>query len=113
MLAARGEELSVAGVSPMLLVFGRNPEILGDLLSDTPDLIASSSFLHDRGAGQAVRVRTVARTELLHSDKLNAKRALDTRPRVVPTFLPSNMVAVCCVVKGGDIHIGLPFLDAS
>ena len=88
----------------MQLVFGRNPEIPGDLLSDNPDLIANSSQLHDRGAGQAARVRTVARTKLmLHSDKLNARRALDTRPRVVPTFLPGDMVAVWRMMKGGGI----------
>ena len=76
---AKNSLLSVSGVSPMQLVFGRNPEIPGDLLSDNPDLIANSSLLHDRGAGQAARVRTVARTKLiLHSDK---RRALDTRPR--------------------------------
>ena len=32
----RNSSLSVAGVSPMQLVFWRNPEISGDLLSDIP-----------------------------------------------------------------------------
>ena len=74
-------EQSISGVSPIQLVFGRNPEIPGILFSDKPDLIANSSMLHDRDAGQAARVRTLARTKLmLHSDKLNARRALDTRP---------------------------------
>ena len=41
---------------------------------------AKSSMLHDRDAGQAARVRTIARTKLMHhSDKVNARRALDTR----------------------------------
>ena len=79
------------GVSPMQLVFSRNPEIPGNLLSDYPDLIANNSMRHDRDAEQAARIRTIARTKLmLHSDNLNAKRALDTRPRVVPTFLPGR-----------------------
>ena len=47
---AKNSLLSVSGVSPMQLVFGRNPEIPGDLLSGNPDLIANSSLLHDRGA---------------------------------------------------------------
>ena len=82
-------------VSPMKLVFGRNPEIPGNLLCDIPEMIANSSFLHDRDAGRAARVRTVARTKLMmQSDKLSARRALDTRPRVVLTFLPGDMVAV-------------------
>ena len=107
---AKNSLLSVSCLSPMQLVFGRNPEIPGDLLSDNPDLIASSSLLHDRVAGQAARVRTVARTNLmLHSDKLNARRALDTRPRVVPTFLLGDMVAVWRLMKGCGIHPpGLP-----
>ena len=40
---------------------------------------------------------------MLHSDKLTAKRALDTRPRGVPTFLPGDMVAVWRMMKGGGI----------
>ena len=101
---ARGSLLSVSGVSPFQLVFGRNPEIQGNLLSDNPDLIANSFMLHDRDAGQAVRVRTIERTKLmLHSDKLTAWRALDTRPRGVPTFLPGDMVAVWRMMKGGGI----------
>ena len=81
-----------AGVRPQ----SRDPR---EPLSDNPDLIANSSMLHDRDAGQAARVRTIARTKLmLHSDKLNA-RELDTRPRVVPTFLPGDMVAVWRMMK--------------
>ena len=99
---AKNSLLSVSGVSPMQVAFCRKPGILGDLRN--PDLIASSSLLHDRGAGQAARVRTIARTKLmLHSDKPNARRALDTRPRVVPTFLPGDMVAVWRMTKGGGI----------
>ena len=40
---------------------------------------------------------------MLHSDKLNAMRALNTRPRVVPTFLPGDMVAVCRMMRGSGI----------
>ena len=124
---------SVSGVTPMQLVFGRDPETPGDLLRKNPDLVANSSLLHDRDAGRAARVRTIARTKLmLHSDKLNSRRALDTRPRVVPTFLPGDMVAVWRMMKGGGIAgkrahhrwrpeiclgpvratTGLPFLEA-
>ena len=103
--AARGPRtvlLSVSGVSPMQLAFCRKPGILGDLRN--PDLIASSSLLHDRGAGQAARVRTIARTKsMLNSDKPNARSALNTRPRVVPTFLPGDMVAVWRMTKEGGI----------
>ena len=84
-----------SGVSLMQLVFGRNPEIPVSLFSDNHHLVANSSLLHDRDAGQAARVRTIARTKLmLRSDKLNAGRKLDTRPRVEPSFLRGDMVAV-------------------
>ena len=36
---AKNSLLSVSGVSPMQLVFGRNPEIPGDLLSDNLDFV--------------------------------------------------------------------------
>ena len=39
---AKNSLLSVSGVSPMQLVFGRNPEIPGNLLSDNPDLVANT-----------------------------------------------------------------------
>ena len=52
MQKAKNRLLSVSGVSPMQLVFRRNP---GDLQSDNRDLIASTSFLHDTGVGQAAR----------------------------------------------------------
>ena len=42
---AKNSLLSVSGVSSMQLVFGRNPEIPGDLSSENRDLIASSSLL--------------------------------------------------------------------
>ena len=58
---AKKSLLLVSSVSPMQLVFGRNPEILGNLLSDKPDLVAKSSMQHDRDAGQAASVRTFAR----------------------------------------------------
>ena len=37
------------------------------------------------------------------SDSLNAAAMEDTRPRVVPTFLPRDLVAMWRMKKGGDI----------
>ena len=48
--------------------------------------------------------RLLERTKsMLLSDKLNARRALDTRPRVVPSFCQGDMVAVWRMMKGGGI----------
>ena len=101
---ARGQEQ--LAVSCWCLVFRRNP-ILGDFLSDNLDLIASSSFLHDRGAGKAARVRTIARTtSMLHSEK---RRALDTNHTATVSNLSSDTVAVWRMTKGsvspGNEHI--------
>ena len=60
---AKNSRLSISGVTPMQLVFGRSPEILGNLLSDNPDLIANSSMMHDRDAGQAAKIRKIARSK--------------------------------------------------
>eukprot|EP00959_Pyramimonas_sp_CCMP1952_P218401 4567935-Pyramimonas_sp.AAC.1 len=58
---AKNSLLSVTGVSPMQMVFGRNPEIPGDLLKDNPDLITSSAIVNDPIAAQQARIRTVTR----------------------------------------------------
>ena len=64
--------------SPMQIVVRRSPELPRDLLNDNPNVIANSSVLHDKGAGQSARVRTTARTKLmLHADKMNARPSLD------------------------------------
>ena len=85
---AKNSLLSVAGVSPMQIVFGRSPEVRVDFLGDTPDVIANGLILHDRGAGQ-----TIARQKIIfHAETMNERRALHLRPR--------DMVVVWRMVKG-------------
>ena len=75
---------TVSGVSPMQLVFGRNPGIPWGPSERQPRLGREQFDATRQRRRTAARVRTFARTKLmLHSDKLNARRALDTRPRVV------------------------------
>ena len=40
---------------------------------------------------------------MLHPDKLDSRRALDTRPPVVPTFLPGDIAVVWRMMEGGGI----------
>ena len=55
----------------MQVVFGRNPEIPGDLLQDNPAAVARSAIMNDRGATQEARVRAACRmTVLQYSDKM-------------------------------------------
>ncbi|CAK0792131.1 unnamed protein product, partial [Prorocentrum cordatum] len=65
LVMAKNSLLSVTGVSPMQMVFGRNPEIPGDLLKDNPDLIANSAIVNDPIAAQQARIRTVTRMKVL------------------------------------------------
>ena len=62
---AKNSLLSVGGTSPCQIVFGRNPEVPEDLLSDNPDAIANSAVLHDPPAIFAAKVRAVARQKVL------------------------------------------------
>lgn len=92
---AKNTLLCVTGVSPMQVVFGRNPEIPSDLLQEGPDLVANSAILNNETGAQQARVRAVARMQvLIQQDKLHTRRALDTRPRRLHKHLPGEMVCV-------------------
>ena len=92
---AKNSILSVTGVSPLQLVFGRSPEVPADRLHGGPGVIASSSALNEPVSTQLARVRATTRMAVLaQQDKLAARRALDARPRGVPHVLPGDMVAV-------------------
>ena len=52
------------GCSPSQIATGRDPELAGDLLQDLPDVISSSSVLHDHTA----RVRSIARRAVLQNN---------------------------------------------
>ncbi|CAK0868212.1 unnamed protein product [Prorocentrum cordatum] len=59
--------------------------------------------LFDPRAQQA-RIRTIARMKLLmQQDKLTTRRALDSRPRVVVKYQPSDMVAVWRMMRNKGI----------
>ena len=99
---AKNSLLSVSGVSPCQVVFGRNPEVPGDLLQDQPDLVANSAIINDPDASLAARVRAVSRSKVLaYNDKVNLRTALDTRPRVLRQYSPGDMVAVWRGIKHG------------
>ena len=87
------------------MVFGRSPEVPGDLLTDNPGAHANSSALTDPVSSQLARVRTAAlMTVMAHQDNMAARRALADCPHVVPHLLPGDMVAVWCMTN----HKGTP-----
>ncbi|CAK0911130.1 unnamed protein product, partial [Prorocentrum cordatum] len=104
LVLAKNSLLSVTGASPMQVVFGRNPEVPGDLLMDSPDLITNSAIVNDPVAAQQARIRAIARVKvLMQQDMLAARRALDSRPRVVARYRPGDVVAAWRMMKNKGI----------
>ena len=74
---------------------GRDPELPGDLLQDLPNVISSSSILHDDVAAHTARIRSNARLAVMQfNDNLATRRALDQRPRPFRNFSVGDEVAV-------------------
>ena len=83
------------GKSPLQIAIGRDPELPGDLLQDLPNVISSSSILHDDVAAHAARIRSNARLAVMQfNDNLATRRALDQRPRPLREFSVGDEVAV-------------------
>ena len=80
---------------PFQMTIGRGPEHPGDLLQDLPNVISSSSILHDDVAAHTARIRSSARlAEMQFTDNLATRRALDERPRPLREFSVGDEVAV-------------------
>ena len=83
------------GYSPFQIAIGRDPELPGDLLQDLPNVISSSSILHDGVAAHTARIRSNARLAVMQiNDNLATRRALDQRPRPLREFPVGDEVAV-------------------
>ena len=83
------------GYSPFQIAIGRDPELPGDLLQDLPNVISSSSILHDDVAAHTARIRSNARLAVMQfNDNLATRRALDQRPRPLREFSVGDEVAV-------------------
>ena len=72
------------GYSPFQINIGRDPELPGDLLQDLPNVISSSSILHDDVAAHTARIRSNASLAVMQfNDNLATRRALDQRTETI------------------------------
>ena len=90
----KNQMLQVHGFSPHQMLFGRNPNIPEDLLSEPLNVIAATASLTEQGIARAQAMRTTARSALIQMQDDRALRvALLARPRVSREFAPGDLVA--------------------
>ena len=82
------------GYTPCQHVFGRNPEIPGDLLSEPLHVIPSTAGLSDDALAKTQATRSAARRAVIEMQDNRAMRAaLSARPRTVFNFQAGDLVA--------------------
>ena len=82
------------GYTPHQHVFGRNPNIPGDLLSEPLHVISGTASLTEQAVQQAQALRTAARLAVIQTqDDKAIRQALAARPRVCPEYQSGDLVA--------------------
>eukprot|EP00435_Cladocopium_sp_Y103_P073746 s182_g45.t1 len=90
----KNQMLQVHGYSPHQFVFGKNPHIPEDLLSEPLNVISATASLTEEAIAKAQSMRTTARTALIQMQDDRALRvSLLARPRVTVDFQPGDLVA--------------------
>ena len=101
------------GVTPCQYIFGRNPDIPSDLLSEPQSLIAATAATHDEAIARSQAIRTSARKAVLElQDNRSLRVALLARPRTNLEYPPGSLVAYWRnqkwiqgkLVQGGQWH---------
>lgn len=88
------EECQAYGFSPCQLIFGRNPNLPGDLLDEPQNVVANTIPLMDDRIASACSTRAAARKALLElQDSKSMRRALLARPCVARDFQAGDVVA--------------------
>ena len=82
------------GVTPCQYIFGRNPDIPSDLLSEPQSIIATTAATHDEAIAKSQAIRTSARKAVLElQDNRTLRVALLARPRTSLEYPPGSLVA--------------------
>ena len=90
----KNQMLQNHGVSPYQFVFGRNPHVPSDLLSEPQNLVATTASLTDEALQRSQQVRTAARQAVVKlQDDRSLRLALAARSRCVVEFPPGELVA--------------------
>ena len=90
----KNQMLQVHGYSPHQFVFGKNPNVPEDLLSEPLSVVSATASLTEESIAKSQSIRTAARTALIQmQDDRSLRVALLARPRVNPEFTPGDLVA--------------------
>ena len=111
----KNQSIQSYGYTPHQHVFGENPTLPSDLLSEPLHVIAGTAGLSDDAIAKAQAIRCTARQAVVAMQDDKALRlALSARPRVTESFQPGDLVAYwrqqkysqaqSAVVQGGRWH---------
>ena len=90
----KNQMLQNHGFSPHQFVFGKNPHVPEDLLSEPLNVISATASLTEQGLARAQAMRTAARQALIQlQDDRSIRVALNARPRVNHDYQPGDLVA--------------------
>ena len=105
----KNQQLQVHGYSPHQFVFGKNPHIPQDLLSEPLQIVPATASLTDEALAKSQAMRVAARVALTKMQDDRALRvALLARPRKTVVFNPGDLVAYWRNQKWvqGQLHQG-------
>eukprot|EP00435_Cladocopium_sp_Y103_P057373 s281_g19.t1 len=90
----KNSTIQTHGYTPSQVVFGKNPDIPGELLDEPQKVIPCTAGLIEESVERAQATRHAAKKALLEmQDAKNMRRALAARPRVARTFRAGDIVA--------------------
>ena len=82
------------GYTPSQFIFGKNPELPGDLLNEPTNAVSCTASLHDQALAKRYATRASARQAVLAlQDDQSLRRALTARPRRDKPFMSGDVVA--------------------
>jgi hypothetical protein len=97
------------GYTPHQHVFGKNPDIPSDLLSEPLHVVPATASLSDDAIARTQAVRTAARKAVVETqDDKALRRAFSARPRLNQHFQPGDLVAYwrCQKYQQGHVILG-------